>query len=183
MMHAVPFAGPKPFFAIFHLLGGLLFWSGVLLLAFWAFKHLSAAQLKRWGLRCVIVGAAICLLAFAGFLVMRPFSSHMQMPMMDEMMDDELGSDMVDTGMMQNPMRMTMDDMVADLDGKTGDDFDRAFIEGMIPHHQGAIDMAEAALTSAKHEEIREMARAIIQAQQTEIDQMNAWGKAWGYDQ
>lgn len=49
---------------------------------------------------------------------------------------------------------MTMNDMSKMLEGKTGDELDRAFIEGMIPHHQAAIDMARA-LTGAKHPELR----------------------------
>ena len=74
-------------------------------------------------------------------------------------------------------------DMVAGLDGLEGDAFDRAFLEMMIPHHQGAIDMAELVLQNAKHDELKEMARAIITAQQAEIDQMNRWMSDWGYSQ
>ncbi len=59
----------------------------------------------------------------------------------------------------------TMNDMSAILEGKTGDEFDRAFIEGMIPHHEGAIDMARAALKNKKHEEMKTLARDIISAQ------------------
>lgn len=84
---------------------------------------------------------------------------------------------------MDDAMGMSMNDMSAMLEGKTGDDFDAAFIEGMIPHHQGAIDMARAALTSAKHAQIKNMANAIISAQQREIDMMKQWQKSWGYTQ
>jgi uncharacterized protein (DUF305 family) len=52
----------------------------------------------------------------------------------------------------------------------------------MIPHHQGAIDMANAALKNAKHEEIKTLATAIIASQQKEIDEMKAWLKTWGYE-
>ena len=68
------------------------------------------------------------------------------------------------------------------LEGETGDDFDKAFIEMMIPHHQGAIEMAEEALESAKHQEIKDLATDIIEAQQREIDMMNEWYKSWGYE-
>lgn len=78
---------------------------------------------------------------------------------------------------------MTMDDMTKELSGKIGDDFDKSFIEMMIVHHQGAIDMATAALQSAKHDEIKRMARDIISAQQSEIDMMKQWEKDWGYTQ
>ena len=78
---------------------------------------------------------------------------------------------------------MTMDDMVIGLDGLEGDAFDKAFLEMMIPHHQGAIDMAELVLQNAKHDELKAMARAIISAQQAEIDQMHQWMSDWGYGQ
>ena len=97
-----------------------------------------------------------------------------RMPM--EMMEDRMMDHTMD-----DPMSMSMDDMSGMLEGKTGDDFDRAFIEGMIPHHQGAIDMAKAAQQHAKHQEIKDMAEAIIEAQQSEIDMMNRWMMEWGY--
>lgn len=79
-----------------------------------------------------------------------------------------------------DPMSMSMADMGAMLEGKTGDELDKAFLEGMIPHHQGAIDMAEY-LVDAKHPELQALGTEIIAAQQAEIDQMNAWLIEWGY--
>lgn len=76
---------------------------------------------------------------------------------------------------------MTMDDMVNELKGKTGDDFDKAFISGMIEHHQGAIDMANLAKQYAKHDEVKSMADDIISAQTSEINMMREWEKTWGY--
>lgn len=76
---------------------------------------------------------------------------------------------------------MSMNDMVDSLASKTGDDFDRAFISGMIEHHQGAIDMAKHAQKQAKHDEIKAMADDIITAQSTEIDMMKKWRADWGY--
>ena len=58
-------------------------------------------------------------------------------------------------------------------------DFDKAFIDAMIPHHQSAIDAAEMALDNAEHPEIQELAQAIIDAQQREIDEMTAWREEW----
>ena len=57
--------------------------------------------------------------------------------------------------------------------------FDLRFIDAMIPHHEGAIMMAQAALTSAQHDEIKQMAQAIIDAQQAEITQLQEWRAAW----
>ena len=64
---------------------------------------------------------------------------------------------------------------------KTEDEFDKAFIEEMIVHHQGAIDMAQLARKNAGHDEIKSMADDIISAQTKEIDQMRQWQKDWNY--
>lgn len=89
---------------------------------------------------------------------------------------------MPDGTMMHNDgsdMSSMMMDMNAALRGKSGDAFDQAFLAEMIVHHQGAIDMAELALTDAKHTEIKELAKEIVTAQTKEIAQMKAWQKAW----
>lgn len=86
-----------------------------------------------------------------------------------------------DMAAMKHDTPMTMDDMTSMLKGKTGDDFDRAFLEGMIEHHQGAVDMANEAKKSAKHEEIKSMADDIIQTQTKEITDMKEWKTNWGY--
>ena len=57
--------------------------------------------------------------------------------------------------------------------------FDAMFIDGMIKHHQGAIEMAKEAQQKASKPEIQQLAVAIVQAQQAEIDEMNAWRKQW----
>ena len=75
-----------------------------------------------------------------------------------------------------------MQQMSGMLKGKTGDDFDKAFISGMIEHHQGAIDMANLAKQSAKHAEIKQMAHDIVSAQSKEIDMMKSWQSQWGYE-
>lgn len=77
-------------------------------------------------------------------------------------------------------MSMSMSDMGAMLEGKTGDDLDRSFLEGMIPHHQGAVDMAKY-LSGAKHPELRQLGIEIMAAQNREIAQMKQWQKDWGY--
>lgn len=56
---------------------------------------------------------------------------------------------------------------------------DKHFIEQMIPHHEGAIAMANLALQKAKRPEIKTLATAIIAAQASEIQDMNGWYKDW----
>ncbi len=57
--------------------------------------------------------------------------------------------------------------------------FDQRFITAMISHHQGAIDMAKEAQTKAEHEEIKQLAGEIIQAQEAEVQQLQEWQQAW----
>ena len=167
-------------FSGLHALAGLAIGVGILLLLFWAFKHLSAADLKRWGWTLVIGGIVLCILVtLVGAGMGRPYG---------------MKGGMVKRGMMGGITKMmgsdddlteymTMHDMVESLEGKSGTDFDLAFIEAMIPHHEGAIDMAKLAQGSASHEEIKTMAAAIIRAQQAEIDRMKAWQAAWESDE
>ena len=82
---------------------------------------------------------------------------------------------------MMDPMNMNMMQMGMMLSGKTWDVLDRSFIEGMIPHHQAAVDMARY-LTGAKHPELRKMGEEIIATQSKEIDQMKKWQIEWGYN-
>jgi len=57
--------------------------------------------------------------------------------------------------------------------------FDKAFIDNMIPHHESAIEMANVALENSENPRVREIARAIVDAQQREITRMEAWRKEW----
>jgi uncharacterized protein (DUF305 family) len=56
---------------------------------------------------------------------------------------------------------------------------DEHFIEQMIPHHDGAIEMAKLALQKAKRPEIKTLAQNIIGAQEKEITDMQGWYKNW----
>lgn len=74
---------------------------------------------------------------------------------------------------------MTM--MTSELERKTGDDYDKAFLSHMIEHHESALDMAELSATNAKHDELKSLSRDIMEAQKTEIDLMKRWQVDWGY--
>ena len=55
-----------------------------------------------------------------------------------------------------------------------GEYSDERFIDAMVPHHQGAIDMAEVALENAEHLELLQLAENVISTQQAEIEQLRS---------
>jgi uncharacterized protein (DUF305 family) len=56
--------------------------------------------------------------------------------------------------------------------------FDKEFIEQMIPHHQMAIMMARM-ISDSDHKEMRELGSSIIRSQGAEVEQMQAWYVTW----
>ncbi|MES1025474.1 DUF305 domain-containing protein [Gloeocapsa sp. BRSZ] len=78
--------------------------------------------------------------------------------------------------MSQQQMHSMM--MHGDL-GAADAEFDRRFINAMIPHHEGAVIMAQDALNKSQRPEIRKLAQEIINSQEAEIKQMQAWRQAW----
>ena len=69
-------------------------------------------------------------------------------------------------------MQSMHDDM---MQGILSEDADMAFAKGMLPHHEGAVAMAEVQLKYGKNEEMRKLAQEIIDAQKAEIDLMQNW--------
>jgi uncharacterized protein (DUF305 family) len=76
-------------------------------------------------------------------------------------------------------MSHAMTGMTSGITGKTGDDFDKAFLAEMTVHHNGAVAMAQEVLKTSRRPELITLAQAIIAAQTTEIHQMQVWQKAW----
>jgi uncharacterized protein (DUF305 family) len=74
---------------------------------------------------------------------------------------------------------MLSDEEMSDLAAATGSRFDKLFLEGMIKHHEGAIDMAEMVIDS-KNSEVAALAKAIIEAQRKEISKMKELLSALG---
>jgi uncharacterized protein (DUF305 family) len=62
--------------------------------------------------------------------------------------------------------------------GNNADDI--AFAQGMVPHHQQAIDMAKLVPTRSQNPKVLDLAKKVEAAQDPEIKQMNEWLKAWG---
>ncbi len=77
------------------------------------------------------------------------------------------------------PMHSGMMGMKMDLAAlKNASEFDRVFMEQMIPHHQMAVMMSSMILNST-HPELRSLSQAIIKSQTAEIRQMQQWSEAW----
>jgi len=96
----------------------------------------------------------------------QPHQAHTKMSMStDSAMQQEL---------MQGMNQMNQDMMAA----AQYKDPDVAFAAGMLPHHIGAVKMAEVELKYGKNPEMRKLAEDIINAQQAEIEQMQKWLKA-----
>lgn len=87
--------------------------------------------------------------------------------------DGTMGHMMPMSSQQQQGMMMSQDLGEADAE------FDLRFINAMIPHHQGAVVMAQDALQKSQHKEIKNLAQAIIKAQEGEIKEMEQWRTAW----
>ncbi len=87
------------------------------------------------------------------------------------------------TMMGNNGQSMSMADMMAsmnaELEGKTGEEFEKAFIDEMIVHHEGAVDMAEILLQKTQRPELVKLGNDIISAQTSEIEMMKEWRQTW----
>ncbi|MBX9583605.1 MAG: DUF305 domain-containing protein [Gemmataceae bacterium] len=68
--------------------------------------------------------------------------------------------------------------MVKALGGKDAE-YEKRFIDLMIPHHEGAVRMAKDALEHATRPELKAMAKKMIEDQEKEIEQLKAWRKEW----
>ncbi|WP_280266089.1 DUF305 domain-containing protein [Nocardia wallacei] len=69
------------------------------------------------------------------------------------------------------PGMMSQDQMTA-LQNATGPEFDRMWMQMMISHHEGAIDMANTELAQGTNPDAKRLAQDIVTAQQAEIEQM-----------
>ena len=81
----------------------------------------------------------------------------------------------------ERPTRAEYEPMMGDYRRQSGDDLDAAFLRDMIPHHMAAVMMSQQVIAAglAEHEEVKELAATIRDAQMREIHQMRLWLGEW----
>lgn len=107
-------------------------------------------------------------IAFALALTIAPLSASAH----EDMKDMKMGGAKTESSQAYDTAMMKMHkDMSVEMTG----DADVDFAQGMLPHHQGAVDMAKVELQYGKDPELRKLAEDIIKSQETEIAFMKAW--------
>ena len=76
-------------------------------------------------------------------------------------------------------MHGAMGGMMNGLAGKTGAELEKAFLQEMIVHHEGAVEMAQTLLKGTQRPELVKLGTDIITAQTGEIQMMQDWLKSW----
>ena len=114
----------------------------------------------------------IVLLMMAAGMLLAVFLE--SVPAQSEEMKHDMGA-MGAQGPSTDGYKAAMDKMHTDMMIEYSGNADVDFVRGMIPHHQGAIDMAKVELANGKDPEIRKLAEGVIAAQEAEIAKMQDW--------
>ncbi|HVA12590.1 MAG TPA: DUF305 domain-containing protein, partial [Stellaceae bacterium] len=80
-----------------------------------------------------------------------------------------------DSSASSQALKAANDKMMQDMSKPMTGNTDQDFVANMIPHHQGAIDMARVELKYGKDPVLHRLARGIVAAQKKEIAEMHAW--------
>lgn len=90
---------------------------------------------------------------------------------------------MSDGSVMDNHSAMDMKNMMMDMtsrmNGKKGAELEKVFLEDMIVHHEGAIQMAQKLKEGTTRAELTEMADDIVSTQTKEVEMMKRWLGEW----
>ncbi|MBN9075257.1 MAG: DUF305 domain-containing protein [Rhizobiales bacterium 65-79] len=126
-------------------------------------------------MRSMILAATIALLSLVTTALAAEQMHGMKTDHSSQKMDARRGGSPADKAF-EKAMNDMHKSMMIDYSGNPDVDF----VRGMIPHHQGAIDMARIELKYGKDPELRKLAQDIIAAQESEIAGMKAWLKKHG---
>ena len=127
------------------------------------------------GLLALIVGLILGYF-FGGNTMMSNRGFFSNEVMHEEMEEHMYGDELIDE---DGAMIHAMDEMMLGFRGKTGEEYEEAFLRGMIVHHIGAINMAEELLEQTDRPELVELANDIITSQSSEVEQMRSWLSEW----
>ena len=122
-----------------------------------------------YGLLALLLAVSLALASCAGAEPSSAEQGSSEQDGDEESAGDKQGMDLsnmdMGSGGMMAPSEMLMEG---------GEYSDERFIDAMVPHHQGAIDMAEVALENAEHLELLQLAENVISTQQAEIEQLRS---------
>ena len=86
----------------------------------------------------------------------------------------------VDSASMQLPGTSSMNMDMSHMQNTSGHAFDMMFVDMMIPHHNGAIEMSRDAMQKAQRQELKDFAQETIAKQEKEIAELETWKKSMG---
>jgi uncharacterized protein (DUF305 family) len=126
------------------------------------------------GLLTLIIGL------FVGYtLAPRTMMDTETMVEMHDEMEEKMGEHEEELISGDGVMQHAMEEMMRPLMGKTGEEYEKAFLEMMIVHHIGAIEMAEDLLEQTDRPELVKMGNDIITVQTEEVEMMKGWLNDW----